>query len=262
MLSSGIHILTITASKKAKKIYLLVSKQTMYLNLRPWLRGFSELFFPRNCKGCSSSLLHNETYLCRRCISNLPRTGFETWNENPVFQTFWGRAPIEFASSIYYYRKGELIQQLIHSLKYRNNREAGLFLGRIAGRQLIKSKLYLKPDYIVPVPLHPKKLRTRGYNQSELIASGLSETLGVPVSNELMMKTKHTASQTRKSHYERWENVDGIFKTREQQAFENTHILLIDDVITTGATLEACCNALLTTPGVRVSILTIGYASR
>jgi len=231
-------------------------------NLKPYFNAFAELFFPSLCKGCDNPLSDCDTTVCMECATNLPLTGFETWNENPVFQLFWGRVEVEFACSIYHFRKGELLQKLIYSMKYNGQKEIGLYLGSLAGQQLKKSPCYVKPDMILPVPLHPQKLKIRGFNQSELLARGLSQSLDVKVSNDLLYKSKATSSQTRKSHYERWLNVNGVFSLSIAESLQAAHVLLVDDLVTTGSTVEACCNTLLKVPGLKVSVLTIGYVAK
>lgn len=200
--------------------------------------------------------------LCRKCTSNLPRTGFEWSADNPAHQSFWGRTPVGFAASAYYYRKGELLQKLIHLLKYKNRRDVGVFLGRITGKLILKSPFFQLPDYIVPVPLHPRKLRIRGYNQCDFLAKGISEELHVPVLNDFLIRKIYNPSQTRKTRFERWENVEGIFCVSNQENMDNKHILLVDDVITTGSTLEACCLPLNQIPETTVSIITVGYSAK
>lgn len=225
-----------------------------------YLNGFLALAYPNNCYGCGKSLAGSETILCRRCSENLPRTGFEWSTENPAFQSFWGRVPVEMAASAFYYRKGELLPRLIHQLKYKNRKDVGLFLGRLTGRLIKASPLFPDPEVVVPVPLHPRKLRIRGYNQCELLAAGISEVTGIPVNTEALIREVFNPSQTRKGRFERWENVAGIFRVINPDTFVNQHILLVDDVITTGATLEACCLPLLQIPGCSASIITVGYA--
>ncbi len=198
--------------------------------------------------------------LCRRCRSRLPRTGFEQSLTNPVMQTFWGRVPLEFAASLFYYRKGELLQALIHQLKYKRCQENGVFLGALAGQILKSPSRYSSIDAIVPVPLHPRKEKLRGYNQCSLLAEGISSVTGWPRLDHSVERLKHTPSQTRRGRFERWQNVEGIFGVVSPFELEGKHVLVVDDVVTTGSTLEACCHALLQVPGVRVSVLTIGYA--
>ena len=228
--------------------------------IRQPLNGFLSLFFPLLCKGCGNPIPKPAMVLCRRCRSRLPRTGFEQSLTNPVMQTFWGRVPLEFASALFYYRKGELLPTLIHQLKYKRCQENGAFLGTLAGQILKSPTRYASIDAIVPVPLHPRKEKLRGYNQCSLLGQGLSSVTGWPLLDHAVVRLIHTQSQTRRSRYERWQNVEGIFGVLSPDGLVGKHVLVVDDVVTTGSTLEACCRALLQVPGVRVSVLTIGYA--
>ncbi len=231
--------------------------------LAPWIDGLLALIYPEICMNCQDALIQHERYLCRQCVSRLPLTGFENLPDNPVTQTFWGRTPVHFAASIYHYRKGETLQKLIGRLKYHGDPDSGIFLGRLAGKTLIKTKAFPQADYLIPVPLHPRRQRKRGYNQCEMIARGLSEVLAIPMEASLLKRTVFNPSQTRKGRYERWQNVEGIFETAlPLDPFHNKHLLLVDDIITTGATLEACCSALAQIPGATISVVTVGYASR
>jgi ComF family protein len=228
---------------------------------KKYLSGIAALVFPEICRGCGEWPGVGRTALCRSCESKMPRTWFEKVPGNPTEQIFWGRAKIEFASSLYFYRKGELLQQIIHQLKYKSDKKAGVYLGRLAGRFLVKEALAGEIDCIVPVPLHPKKQRLRGYNQSEIIARGIGEITRLPVNTESVIRTVHSASQTRRGRYERWQNVEGIFKVLHPHLFQNKHVLVLDDVITTGATIEALCTAFAQVTDVRISVLTIGIAA-
>lgn len=226
-----------------------------------YFNAFLSLAYPNVCCGCGISLKGSEVILCRKCTSNLPRTGFE-WSENNLtYQSFWGRTPVTFAASAYYYRKGELLPKLIHLLKYKNRRDVGLFLGETTGQLILQSPFFKSLDFIIPVPLHPRKLRSRGFNQCELLASGLSEKLKIPTASNLLIREVYNPSQTRKTRFERWENVSGIFSAPNPELLINKHILLVDDVITTGSTLEACCLPLTQIQGTRISIITIGYSN-
>jgi ComF family protein len=231
--------------------------------LGPWIDGLLALFYPETCMNCQEALNQYERYLCRPCISRLPLTGFENQPDNPVVQTFWGRTQVHFAASIYHYRKGETLQGLIGRLKYQGDPLTGVFLGQLAGKTLRKAKGFPRPDYLIPVPLHPRRQRKRGYNQCEMIARGLSEILSIPIETSLLKRAVFNPSQTRKGRYERWENVEGIFQTTYPiDQFHHKHLLLVDDILTTGATLEACCAALSQIPGATISVVTVGYASR
>ena len=218
------------------------------------------LFYPRLCAGCNTSLLRGEEVLCLNCLADLPRTNYHEQGENPVFQQFIGRVPLELATAFCRFDKGGRLQHLLHELKYKGNREVGQKLGMLFGYDLIQSPLYQSIDAILPVPLHPKKERKRGFNQSREICNGLSEAMERPLICGNLIRVVHTASQTRKGRFERWENVCGIFSVKNTPELAGKHLLLVDDVVTTGATLEACCIPLLQIPGVRVSIATLACA--
>ena len=231
-----------------------------FLRLNSYLNAFTELFFPRICYGCGAHLFSSEQEICKRCLRKLPRTGFELIDNDPVSQTFWGRVKLEKATSLYYYRKGEMLQKLLHLLKYRGNFQMGQVFGIQMGNVFKQSGFMVGIDMIIPVPLHEKKLRLRGYNQSEYIAIGLSHATGVEVVKDRLLRTVFTESQTRKGRFERWENVSNIFTVANPESLNGKHVLIIDDVVTTGATLEACAQALLQNSSVKVSIATVGYA--
>ncbi len=180
-------------------------------------------------------------------------------DENPVSRVFWGRINIKAATSFLFYSKQGKVQNLIHHLKYRRQKDVGIELGKLFGIELQKSPFYKDLDFIIPVPLHPKKLRKRGYNQSLVIAEGLKKSMGIDVFTGLQRKI-HSSTQTKKSRYERWENVKDIFKIENPEELENKSILLIDDVLTTGATLEACATVLSDVPNITISIATLAYA--
>lgn len=227
-------------------------------NLPRYTSAFIELFFPRICALCGNHLFEREDAICKSCLRRLPKTGFEENPfHNPMNQLLWGRAKVETAFALYYYRKGESVQQLLHLLKYKGYTDVGVELGRKLG-QALKSGKFPVFDLIVPVPLHPKKMRIRGYNQSEVIAKGISEILKIPVDPVNLHRRKHTATQTKKGRFERWENVEGIFDLHDPQKYLGCHVLVVDDVTTTGATLEACLQPLNQVPYAKASIATIG----
>ncbi len=221
---------------------------------------FISLLFPRLCYGCGDHLMRNESLICTDCYVRIPRTEYHTQPENPVAQLFWGRCCIEKAAAFSYYNKGSRIRRLIHNLKYNGIQELGIELGKIYGRSLKESGFTDEIDLIIPVPLHPVKKRTRGFNQSELISAGLSESTGVPVDLLSLARVSVSDTQTKRSRYDRWTNVEGIFAVTDQDLIKGKHILLVDDVITTGSTIESCTNELLKTEGVRVSVIALAYA--
>ena len=218
------------------------------------------LFYPRLCAGCNTSLVKGEEVLCLNCLADLPRTNYHLIDENPVSQQFIGRVQLELATSFCHFDKGGRLQHLLHQLKYKGNREVGRKMGMLFGYDLIQSALYANIDAILPVPLHPKKERKRGFNQSVEICKGLSEAMNRPLILGNLVRVVHTASQTRKGRFERWENVSGIFSVKNSNPLTGKHLLLVDDVVTTGATIEACCTPLLAIPGVKVSIATLATA--
>jgi ComF family protein len=219
---------------------------------------FINLFSPRICPSCDEVLLRNENFLCTKCLYYLPKTNFYKDAKNEVARMFWGRAFIENATSFLYFQKGGLAQTLLHKLKYKGQQEIGYELGKLIGRDLLETA-FNETQIIVPVPLHKNKLRKRGYNQSECIARGIAEIMGNPV-NHTLYKILPNSTQTKKHRYDRWANVEGIYAIRDKESIANKHILLVDDVITTGATLEACANALLQVENVKVSIVTVAKA--
>lgn len=221
---------------------------------------FINLFYPNICQSCGNVLYKNEHAICSRCLHQIPKTDFHLQINNPVSILFWGRVKIEYASSYFTFAKGSKFQKLIHKLKYHYRTDIGIELGKQLAYQLKNSKFFDDVDLIVPVPLHPKKQKIRGYNQAEVIANGMSEIMKLEVNISNLYRSVHTQSQTRKSKLERWENVDNIFKLHESKLFEGKHILLVDDVVTTGSTLEACAQAILETKGSKVSIATLAYA--
>jgi len=225
-----------------------------------YLSAFLDLFFPRLCKGCGVHLFENENEICKKCLRTLPRTGYELVTDNPAEKLFWGRVHLEKAASVYYYRKGELLQKLLHQLKYKGHYLIGEELGKATGNILKQSGFLNDIDALIPVPLHIKKLRTRGYNQSEYIAYGISGVSAVPLITENLMRIVHTSTQTKKNRFERWENVQNIFTVVHPSQLNGKHLLLIDDVVTTGATLESCALTLKNYCNVKVSIATVGIA--
>jgi ComF family protein len=221
---------------------------------------FISLLFPRLCYGCGTHLMRNENIICTACYVIIPRTGYHTVADNPVAQLFWGRCFLEKAAAFSFYNKGSRIRNLIHNLKYKGIREIGYELGKIYGLSLKSSGFTDDIDIIIPVPLHPEKIHARGFNQSEIISSGISEVTGVPVNTGSLYRLRVSATQTKRSRYDRWINVEGIFSVVDQEQIREKHVLLVDDVITTGSTIESCANELLKTEGVKVSAVALAFA--
>lgn len=225
---------------------------------RDILRELSNLFFPNCCLVCEKSLLPDETGVCLQCLYKLPRTNNFNEPDNLAETLLAGRFPFERVATFCVYSKNGVLQPLIHALKYDNQKNIGVLLGKLFGKDLAGSAFMNPVDVIVPVPLHPKKLKERGYNQAEMIALGLSQSTAVPVSTGNLVRAIHNPSQTKRTKTQRWENVKDIFDLLHPEAFANKHILLVDDVITTGSTLEACAHALTKSGGIKISIATLG----
>ena len=219
-----------------------------------FIRNFTALLFPKHCEACGCALRGNEQVLCLSCIYHLPRTNY--WKEagNTIEQLFWGKVRIEHACALFFFDKGSRYRKLLHKLKYNGKREIGVELGRRLGMELKNAPLYQSIETVIPVPLHPKKQRKRGYNQSEQIACGIAEVTGWRIDSKSVTRNIFTATQTRKTRMERWENVAEVFTVTQAEALTGRHVLLVDDVITTGATIEACAQQLLHIDKCKVSV--------
>jgi ComF family protein len=223
-------------------------------------KDFFNLFYPPDCAACNTLLLKQESHICTSCLYNMPRTNFHLDPENPMAQLFWGRVKIENAAALYYFEKGNKCRKILHQIKYRGNNKLASYLGAIYGSELTRAGKFTDIDLLVPVPLHLSREKKRGFNQSEWFARGLAGILGKQVCSGILVRFLGTETQTSKSRTDRWDNVKDNFRIRDAGIMENKHILLVDDVVTTGATLDSCASVLLGKKGVRVSILTLAYA--
>ena len=224
-----------------------------------FLTQFVRLFFPKNCEACGKNLLKSETMLCTECLYELPKTKFHTEKDNPLNRLFYGITNITYSTALFYFLKGSKYRILIHKLKYNGQKEIGIESGRIAGGE-IKGSFFDEVDMIIPVPLHPAKKRIRGYNQSEMIAQGVSEVLEKELRTDILIRQKYTETQTKKNLEERRENVKSAFKLAKPEDVKDKHILLIDDVVTTGSTLISCADEILKAENTKVSVLVLGFA--
>jgi len=227
-----------------------------------YFSDFASLFFPRLCETCHNALLRHEEIVCTLCLHQIPRTGFHNEDHNVVSQIFWGRVAIEHVAAWSFFLKGGKVQHLIHLMKYNGKKEIGHFLGKIYGKDLVNSPFFHDVEVIVPVPLHKKRKWKRGYNQSEYIAMGLSESMRIPLDTKSLIRETASETQTKKSRFRRWENVKEIFAVRDFSSLQNKHILLVDDVITTGATIEACARELLKIQGVKISVVGLACSAK
>lgn len=223
--------------------------------------GLFNLFYPHTCVACGQALLAGENVVCYRCVADMPETGFWKDSNNRLAQRFWGRVTIQGAAALYRFNKGSGVQQLIHELKYRGRKDVGEYAGRLTGHRLLEEGSVIKNiDLVVPVPLHWKKQRQRGYNQCDYFASGIAEVLGKPWLPDAVIRNSENVSQTQMDRFERWVNVASIFSIQNPAALSGKHILLVDDVMTTGATAEACLQAILSVPGTTASFVAIAAA--
>jgi ComF family protein len=231
-----------------------------YNRIFAWFSDLLFLVYPEQCEACGNSLVRGESVLCIKCLADMPRTDYMHWDDNPVIQVFWGRVRVEMATALFLFGKGSRYRKLLHKLKYKRKPEIGVFLGKELGASLNQSKYFTKIDAIVPVPLHKSRLKTRGYNQSLMIALGISEVTGWDVYTDLLLRVHATETQTKKNKEERWKNVSGKFAVENSERVKNKSVLLVDDVVTTGATLEACAEELLKIEGLKLYIAVLARA--
>lgn len=229
------------------------------------LNHFLELFFPRLCICCDTRLVKGEEYMCLGCLYKLPKTDhlekIEKNKDSELEELFAGRFPFCHIAAFGYFVKGGYIQKIIHEIKYKNNPEFGFFIGVLCGKEMRKFNRFTDIDLIVPVPLHKSRLKKRGYNQSLLIAKGISSILGKQISEGNLIRKIDNPTQTKNLRFERWKNTEGIFDILDSSIFENKHILLIDDVITTGSTIETCAKLILQCHNSSISIYSAGFST-
>ena len=222
--------------------------------------NFLNLFFPDLCLGCKSRLTKEEVHICTECLLLLPKTNYHLQPDNRLESFFAGRIPFERVAAYAYFIKGGSIQHIIHELKYNHNPAIGNFIGRLCGENLKNGDFISSIDLLVPIPLHPKRKKQRGYNQSYEICKGISESIGIPIDCTTLVRKVNNKSQTKNSRFDRWKNVEDIFSLTDTQVFNNKHILLVDDVITTGSTIESAAKEILKSEGAKISIFAVGTA--
>ena len=232
----------------------------IYQKLIQTFKGLERLVFPELCASCSQSLFQNEQAICNRCIRQLPLSYYHQNPQNPVMKSFWGRLPLEFASSHFIFRKGTVIQELLHAIKYGNRPDAAVVAGKLMGHDLLQQTWFMDVDVLLPIPLHPAKEKKRGYNQSEELCKGIAQVTNKLLMNRQLIRTENTETQTKKGRFQRWENVEYVFKLNSPDELKNKHVLVVDDVITTGATIEACAQVLLQVEQIKVSVLSLAHA--
>jgi competence protein ComFC len=226
--------------------------------LKEVARDVFSFFMPRNCACCHVGLKQQEQYICIACLKQLPHTNYHKQQDNPLYQRLYNLTGIKTACAMLHFKKDTIVQELLHGVKYHDREEAGYWLGAWYGKQLREYNLCF--DAILPVPMHPVKQAERGYNQSEVFGLGIASILDIPVLNDVLVKTAMTNTQTKKTKEERYSNLLGGFKLQNEQLIANKSIVLVDDVITTGATIEACCNVLNTAHNVELNVAAIAVA--
>jgi len=224
-----------------------------------FLRSLLHLFFPYRCNGCGTDLLTENILFCIWCQASMPYTRFEFFRANPIEKIFWGRSKIQAAAAHLYFTGGSTVQQSLHLLKYKGRKELGIYFGENIGRALKQSGRFDDCEIIIPLPLFADREKKRGYNQSAQIAAGISRQLKIEIVEDAVIRVKKTETQTHKSRIQRWINMESTFKIRDPEKILGKHILLVDDVVTTGASLDACAETLLSVPGSRVSIACLAY---
>ena len=218
------------------------------------------LFFPKVCSGCSAFLLTNENVICTVCRHDIPLTNHHLNSENEAFKKFYGRIPVIHTSALFYFHKKGIVQELIHNLKYKGHEEIGTIMGEWYAEELKTIELLQSVDEIIPVPLHRRKLKERGYNQVTAFGKALSSGLKLTYNDSLLLRNVYSKTQSKKNLLGRTEGIETVFDVSFTEKDHNKHFLLIDDVITTGATLEACSRALLKIPGAKISVVCMAMA--
>lgn len=233
----------------------------MVNTLKHYANSLTHFIYPHHCCGCGSDTLTDEQLLCVQCITHLPKTNFTNIYNNIIERKFYGRLNVKYATAAFYFTKQSLVQHLMHQLKYKGNKEVGDLFGKLLGTQLQQSAKYNDVDIIIPLPLNEKREHRRGYNQAAIIAHGIASVLNKPVNSKAVIRSINTETQTHHTRIERWQNMDGVFVVAKNDAITGKHVLLVDDIVTTGATLEACGKQILEAGAASLSIATVAYTA-
>lgn len=223
-------------------------------------KNLLNVLFPVFCNGCTNLLLKNEKVICTKCLHKLPFTHHHQIKETEIHKTFFGLVPFEFGASFLYFTKKGISQNLIHNLKYKNRQEIGTYLGNLYANELKDLEIFKEIDFIIPVPLHKKRFHERGYNQVTTFCKAIEKNLTIPMLEDVLVKTQHLKSVTDKSKEGRLAHNKNVFLIENQHKIEGKHLLLVDDVFTTGATIEACAKEILKIKNTKISILTMAYS--
>ena len=228
--------------------------------MNAFFRNLIQTLFPSTCACCGDVLLTGEKQICINCLANLTATFYSAHDDNHTERQLAGRIPYQHATSLYVFRKGNTVQQLVHAMKFHSNSDLCIFMGRQMGLELLHSGRFDDIDLLVPVPLHWRRRLQRGYNQSELLCRGISEVMGRPVNKRALVRHRNTHQQSMQASGDREENVRDAFSVRHPDDLQGKHLLLVDDVLTTGATLGSCCDALKLVNNLKISIATLSIA--
>ena len=226
------------------------------------INDFMSLIYPRFCEACEGLLHKNESRICHLCEVKLPRSAFHADSQNPVTMLLAGRLPVEKVLCLFLFEQSGKVQKLLHAIKYKNQKELAAYLGTWLAEDFKRSETAPVFDGVIPIPLHPNKLKTRGYNQSAFFAKGIAAGLGCEVLENVLTRNVNTSTQTKKKKFERWENVEGVFQLATEFDLKNKHILLVDDVITTGATIDSAWQVLKDIEGLRISVACLAHPPR
>jgi ComF family protein len=224
------------------------------------IEALISLFYPDICYICDNPVVEGEKHICLYCLCKLPQTGYHLHLSNPAEERFRGRFAYQRISSYLHFEKGGYTQKVVHQIKYKNSEDFGIWCGQLMAEDMQASGFFAGIDLIIPVPLHKKRMKKRGYNQAEALAKGLSKRCGIPVNKDSLLKIKANVTQTKKGRYERWLNSTDTFIVAYPEMLSGKHVLLIDDVLTTGSTLEACARQILACEDVKISILTLAIS--
>jgi ComF family protein len=227
--------------------------------IKAWYEALVHVFYPSLCYGCNNELIQGDQYICLQCQTEMGRTYFESIRDNPVEKLFWGRADIQCAASTFYYIDKTPLQQIVHHIKYRQEKELGIHMGEIMGIHGSGLFTECETDLCIPMPLHPKKEYKRGYNQASLLCEGIFKQTGIPYNEKALVRNENTRTQTKKSRIERWKNVASVFNVIEPLVINDKHVVVVDDVITTGASTEACVNTLMQHGAKTVGIYSLAF---
>jgi len=226
---------------------------------KQWISPLIRLFFPHYCVVCEGRLREEEEVLCAECWQRFPRTNFQMLKDNPVERLFWGKFTLGRATAFCYYWQEDDYSRIVRLLKYDGRPDVGISMGKKMAAELWLSGFFEGIDMLIPIPLHEKRQKERGYNQSEEFARGIAELTEIPVATDVVERLSFGISQTKLNHWERRENVENVFHLINGESISNRHVLLVDDIMTTGSTIISCGSELLKAGNVKISILTIGY---